>query len=110
MCRSMTRPIMPAISLAMASTFTTLFLLTGHVFVFLLFILRRFFAGQAFHNSANALLQDISYPMCQFFAHTFFVFRTLIFALVIISMVPILAFYMFAQKKFIQGFAGGLKG
>ena len=28
----------------------------------------------------------------------------------IISMIPILAFYMFAQKKFIQGFAGGLKG
>jgi raffinose/stachyose/melibiose transport system permease protein len=33
----------------------------------------------------------------------------LIFAIVLISMVPILAFYMFAQKKFIQGFAGGLK-
>lgn len=34
----------------------------------------------------------------------------LIFAVVIISMIPILAFYAFAQKKFIQGFAGGLKG
>ncbi|MEU6413678.1 carbohydrate ABC transporter permease [Microbispora sp. NPDC046933] len=34
----------------------------------------------------------------------------LIFAVVIISMVPILAFYFFAQKKFIQGYAGGLKG
>ncbi len=33
-----------------------------------------------------------------------------IFAIVIISMIPILAFYLFAQKKFIQGFAGGLKG
>lgn len=33
-----------------------------------------------------------------------------IFAVVIISMIPILAFYMFAQKRFIQGFAGGLKG
>jgi raffinose/stachyose/melibiose transport system permease protein len=33
-----------------------------------------------------------------------------IFAVVIISMVPILVFYIFAQKKFIQGFAGGLKG
>lgn len=33
-----------------------------------------------------------------------------IFAIVIISMVPILLFYLFAQKKFIQGFAGGLKG
>jgi len=33
----------------------------------------------------------------------------LIFAIVLISMVPILAFYIFAQKKFIQGFAGGLK-
>lgn len=33
-----------------------------------------------------------------------------IFAIVIISMIPILAFYLFAQKRFIQGFAGGLKG
>jgi len=32
-----------------------------------------------------------------------------IFAIVIISMIPILAFYLFAQKRFIQGFAGGLK-
>jgi raffinose/stachyose/melibiose transport system permease protein len=33
----------------------------------------------------------------------------LIFAVVIVSMVPILAFYVFAQRRFIQGFAGGLK-
>jgi raffinose/stachyose/melibiose transport system permease protein len=33
-----------------------------------------------------------------------------IFAIVILSMIPILAFYLFAQKGFIQGFAGGLKG
>lgn len=33
-----------------------------------------------------------------------------IFSVVIISMIPILAFYLFAQKKFIQGFAGGMKG
>jgi raffinose/stachyose/melibiose transport system permease protein len=33
-----------------------------------------------------------------------------IFAIVIISMIPILAFYLVAQRKFIQGFAGGLKG
>lgn len=33
-----------------------------------------------------------------------------IFAVVIISMIPILIFYVFAQKRFIQGFAGGLKG
>jgi raffinose/stachyose/melibiose transport system permease protein len=32
-----------------------------------------------------------------------------IFAIVILSMLPILAFYLFAQKKFIQGFAGGVK-
>ena len=32
-----------------------------------------------------------------------------IFAIVILSMIPILAFYLFAQKKFIQGFAGGIK-
>jgi raffinose/stachyose/melibiose transport system permease protein len=34
----------------------------------------------------------------------------LIFAVVIVSMIPILAFYFFAQKKFIQGYGGGLKG
>ncbi|BDZ47738.1 carbohydrate ABC transporter permease [Naasia aerilata] len=34
----------------------------------------------------------------------------LVFTVVIISMIPILAFYLFAQKKFIQGFAGGMKG
>jgi raffinose/stachyose/melibiose transport system permease protein len=34
----------------------------------------------------------------------------LIFSVVIISMVPILGFYFFAQKRFIQGYAGGLKG
>lgn len=34
----------------------------------------------------------------------------LIFALVTISMIPILALYFFAQKRFIQGYAGGLKG
>jgi raffinose/stachyose/melibiose transport system permease protein len=33
----------------------------------------------------------------------------LIFAVIIFSMVPILAFYVFAQKRFIQGYAGGLK-
>lgn len=33
-----------------------------------------------------------------------------IFAIVIVSMIPILAFYLFLQKRFIQGFAGGLKG
>jgi raffinose/stachyose/melibiose transport system permease protein len=33
-----------------------------------------------------------------------------IFAIVIVSMIPILAFYLFAQKQFMQGFSGGLKG
>jgi raffinose/stachyose/melibiose transport system permease protein len=33
----------------------------------------------------------------------------LIFCVVIVSMIPILAFYLFAQKQFIQGFAGGIK-
>lgn len=33
-----------------------------------------------------------------------------IFAIVIISMIPMLTFFLLAQKKFIQGFAGGLKG
>ncbi|VXC24336.1 Carbohydrate ABC transporter membrane protein 2, CUT1 family [Arthrobacter sp. 9AX] len=32
-----------------------------------------------------------------------------IFGAVILSMIPILAFYLVAQKKFIQGFAGGIK-
>ncbi len=35
---------------------------------------------------------------------------THIFAIVMISMLPVLIAYMFAQKKFIQGFAGGVKG
>lgn len=34
----------------------------------------------------------------------------LVFAIVLISMVPILTFYVFAQRRFIQGFGGGLKG
>ena len=34
----------------------------------------------------------------------------LVFAVVIISMVPILVFYIFTQKRFIQAYAGGLKG
>ncbi|NQD40887.1 carbohydrate ABC transporter permease [Glutamicibacter halophytocola] len=33
-----------------------------------------------------------------------------IFAIVIVSMIPILVLFLFAQKRFIQGFAGGLKG
>ncbi|MGN6220901.1 MAG: carbohydrate ABC transporter permease [Microbacterium sp.] len=33
----------------------------------------------------------------------------IIFAGIIISMIPILLFYIFAQRKFIQGFAGGIK-
>lgn len=33
-----------------------------------------------------------------------------IFAIVIVSMIPILGFYLFAQKRFMEGFAGGLKG
>lgn len=33
-----------------------------------------------------------------------------IFAIVILSMIPILAFYLLAQKRFMQGFSGGLKG
>lgn len=32
-----------------------------------------------------------------------------IFAAIILSMVPVLMFYVFAQRKFIQGFAGGIK-
>jgi raffinose/stachyose/melibiose transport system permease protein len=32
-----------------------------------------------------------------------------IFAIVLVSMIPILSFYLFAQKRFIQGFSGGIK-
>lgn len=32
-----------------------------------------------------------------------------IFAAIVISMLPVLAFYLFAQRRFIQGFAGGIK-
>jgi len=34
----------------------------------------------------------------------------LVFAIVLISMVPILVFYVFTQKRFIQAYASGLKG
>ncbi|GAA1964576.1 carbohydrate ABC transporter permease [Nocardioides panacihumi] len=34
----------------------------------------------------------------------------LVFAIVLLSMLPILAFYIVAQRRFIQGFSGGLKG
>jgi raffinose/stachyose/melibiose transport system permease protein len=34
----------------------------------------------------------------------------LIFAVVIIAMIPALLAFLFAQRRFIQGFAGGLKG
>ena len=33
----------------------------------------------------------------------------IIFAGIIVSMIPVLVFYVFAQRKFIQGFAGGIK-
>ena len=33
-----------------------------------------------------------------------------IFAIVILSMIPVLAFYVVAQKRFMQGYAGGVKG
>lgn len=33
-----------------------------------------------------------------------------IFAIVFLSMIPILVFYSFAQKQFMQGYAGGVKG
>ncbi|MFT4212893.1 MAG: carbohydrate ABC transporter permease [Microbacterium sp.] len=33
-----------------------------------------------------------------------------VFAIVILSMVPILAFYVFAQKQFMRGYSGGVKG
>ena len=33
----------------------------------------------------------------------------LVFAIVLLSMIPILAFYVVAQRRFIQGFSGGLK-
>lgn len=33
-----------------------------------------------------------------------------IFAIVILSMIPVLAFYVFAQKRFMQGYSGGVKG
>jgi raffinose/stachyose/melibiose transport system permease protein len=34
----------------------------------------------------------------------------LIFAVVIVSIIPALVAFLLAQRKFIQGFAGGLKG
>jgi raffinose/stachyose/melibiose transport system permease protein len=33
-----------------------------------------------------------------------------VFAAVVIAIVPILAFYLFAQKQLVRGFAGGVRG
>ncbi|MEF2978436.1 carbohydrate ABC transporter permease [Subtercola sp. YIM 133946] len=80
---------------------------TGTVAIFIgLIVWNDFFTSLIFLNgSGNATLPVIMYNYVGSLVSQW----NLIFAVVIVSMIPILAFYLFAQKKFIQGFSGGLK-
>lgn len=59
-----------------------------------------FLSGSAFQTLPVAMYYFVGSLVSQW---------NLIFALVFISMIPILVFYIFAQRRFIQGYAGGLK-
>jgi len=80
---------------------------TGTVAILVgLIVWNDFFTSLIFLNgSGNATLPVIMYNYVGSLVSQW----NLIFAAVIVSMIPILAFYLFAQKRFIQGFAGGLK-
>jgi raffinose/stachyose/melibiose transport system permease protein len=59
-----------------------------------------FLSGSAFQTLPVAMYNYVGSLVSQW---------NLIFALVLVSMLPILIFYIFAQRRFIQGYAGGLK-
>jgi raffinose/stachyose/melibiose transport system permease protein len=65
-----------------------------------------FFTGLIFlSGSSNATLPVVVYGLVGEQVSEW----NVIFAAVILSMIPILLFYLFAQGRFIQGFAGGIK-
>lgn len=85
----------------MAPATGTVAILTG------LIVWNDFFTALIFIGGSNA--QTLPVAMYYFIGSLVSQWNK-IFAIVLVSMIPILAFYLFAQKKFIQGFAGGLKG
>jgi raffinose/stachyose/melibiose transport system permease protein len=85
----------------MAPATGTVAILTG------LIVWNDFFTALIFIGGSNA--QTLPVAMYYFIGSLVSQWNK-IFAIVLISMIPILAFYLFAQKRFIQGFAGGLKG
>jgi raffinose/stachyose/melibiose transport system permease protein len=84
----------------MAPATGTVAILTG------LIVWNDFFTALIFLGGSNA--QTLTVSMYYYVGSLVSAWNK-IFAIVIISMVPILAFYLFAQKRFIQGFAGGIK-
>jgi raffinose/stachyose/melibiose transport system permease protein len=54
--------------------------------------------------------ETVPVALYSFYAESGVVHWNLIFAAVAITIAPILAFYLFAQRQLIRGFAGGIKG
>ncbi|MFF1252308.1 carbohydrate ABC transporter permease, partial [Pseudarthrobacter sp. NPDC058329] len=65
-----------------------------------------FFTGLIFLNGSDAVTLPV--VIYNFVGESVSQWNV-IFAAIIISMIPILAFFLFAQKQFIQGFTGGVK-
>ena len=80
---------------------------TGTVAIFTgLIVWNDFFTGLIFLNGSDAVTLPV--VIYNFVGESVSQWNV-IFAAIIISMIPILAFFLFAQKKFIQGFTGGIK-
>lgn len=84
----------------MAPATGTVAIMTG------LIVWNDFFTSLIFLSGSNVQTAPVS---MYFYVGGLFTAWNKIFCIVIISMLPILAFYLFAQKRFIQGFAGGIK-
>lgn len=80
---------------------------TGTVAIFTgLIVWNDFFTGLIFLNGSNAVTLPV--VIYNFVGESVSQWNV-IFAAIIISMLPILGFFLVAQKKFIQGFTGGVK-
>lgn len=80
---------------------------TGTVAIFTgLIVWNDFFTGLIFLNGSKAVTLPV--VIYNFVGESVSQWNV-IFAAIIISMIPILAFFLFAQKQFIQGFTGGVK-
>nr|WP_240895418.1 carbohydrate ABC transporter permease [Kineococcus siccus] len=81
---------------------------TGTVAIFAgLIVWNDFFTSLVFLNGSDA----VTLPVVVYsFVGALVSKWNVVFAAVILSMVPILTAYVFAQKQFMQGFAGGVKG